>query len=164
MTERSSILMQMDLTSHDSCNADWPIGVQLIAFNPEQHAREARSLLNLAYSSGGGEVIDFENWWPALKADPEYDRNLCFPVFDIESGRMAAFAQCWTTGFVKDIAVSNELRRTGIGRALMRHISQAFYTRGRTKVSLKVQTDNPSGAVEFYTSLGMEAAKPPIGD
>lgn len=154
--EPSSILMEMDLTPLGAYNADWPTGVQRLPFDPDQHAREARNLLNLAYNSGGGEVIAFENWWPALKTDPEYDRNLCFPVFDIETGRMVAFAQCWTTGFIKDIAVSSELRRTGIGRALMKQIFQTFCTLGQTKVTLKVQIENPSGAVKFYTSLGMQ--------
>jgi ribosomal protein S18 acetylase RimI-like enzyme len=96
----------------------------------------------------------FEDWWSSLSNDGEYDPDLCFPVRD-RNGGLVGFAQCWTTGFVKDFVVHPRHRRRGIGRALLLHIFRIFRERGAEAVDLKVQTDNPSGAVRFYESLGM---------
>jgi ribosomal protein S18 acetylase RimI-like enzyme len=132
---------------------NWPRGLHAEAFAPSR-AAEAHALLALAYADGGGSVPSFEMWWSSLSQDPEYDAGLCFPVSDAE-GRLVGFAQCWTTGFVKDFAVHPQHRRRGIGRALLLHIFSVFRERGAQAVDLKVRTDNPSGAVPFYEKLGM---------
>ncbi|MFW6027727.1 MAG: GNAT family N-acetyltransferase, partial [bacterium] len=67
---------------------------------------------------------------------------------------MAASAHCWTTGFIKDIAVAPAYRRRGVGRALMAEIFRAFHRRGAAWVDLKVQADNHS-AIAFYEAIGM---------
>jgi len=46
-------------------------------------------------------------------------------------------------------------RGRGVGLALMAEIFAAFHGRGATTVELKVEADNPSGAVRFYERLGM---------
>ena len=125
-----------------------------------QCAQAARALLNDAYRKGGGAVEDFGAWWPALQSDSEFDPALCFVALDKETGVMAAFAQCWTSGFIKDIAVAAPWRRKALGRALMHRIFQAFKSRGAAQVELKVQADNPHGALAFYASLGMQAVAP----
>jgi ribosomal protein S18 acetylase RimI-like enzyme len=133
-----------------------PPGVVWVDFDAAQHAQAARALLNDAYRKGGGAVEDFGAWWPALMSDSEFDPALCFVALDKEDGVIAAFAQCWTSGFVKDIAVAAPWRRKGLGRALMHRIFQAFKSRGAAQVELKVQADNPHGALAFYASLGMQ--------
>lgn len=67
------------------------------------------------------------------------------------------FAQCWTSAFIKDIAVSHDWRGKGVGRALMAEVFTLFKARGASAVTLKVEADNPSGAVRFYQALGMTA-------
>ena len=59
----------------------------------------------------------FETWWARLQGDPEFDPALCFLVFGSDDV-LAAAALCWTTGFIKDLAVRPEARRRGLGRAL----------------------------------------------
>jgi ribosomal protein S18 acetylase RimI-like enzyme len=136
----------------------WPDGVALAEFDLQRDGLEARDLLNTAYAPGGGEILDFQAWAMRLRGDAEYDPELCFAVRDIASGRMAGFAQCWTSAFIKDIAVAADWRRQGLGHALMAHIFAVFRARGEIAVNLKVEADNPSGAVNFYQSLGMEQA------
>lgn len=131
----------------------WPEEVHLDAFT-EDHAAEMHWLLELAYADGGGSVPPFAEWWSSLSRDSEDHPGLCFPVRDGNSG-LVGFAQCWTTGFVKDFVVHPRYRRRGIGRALLLHIFRIFRERGAEAVDLKVQTDNPSGAARFYESLGM---------
>jgi ribosomal protein S18 acetylase RimI-like enzyme len=133
--------------------AVWPDGTRLKPFS-EGCARDCHALLELAYRDGGGSVPAFGAWWTSLSQDGEFDPALCFPVYDGET-RLAGFAQCWTSGFVKDLGVHPGHRRRGIGRALLTHIFQVFRLRGIEAVSLKVEASNPSGAVQFYQNLGM---------
>lgn len=133
----------------------WPAGIAPTGFQPHRHARAARTLLNDAYRDGGGDVLAFEAWWPALSADPEYRPDLCFVALDARTGTLAGFAQCWSLGFVKDIAVMPAWRRHGLGRALMQQIFRTFQARGIFEVDLKLAADNPSGAAAFYARLGM---------
>ncbi|WP_417485132.1 GNAT family N-acetyltransferase [Maricaulis salignorans] len=133
----------------------WPQGVRPTRFDPHHHARAARALLNIAYTPGGGDVIAFQDWWPALTADPEYRPDLCFIALDAATGEPAGFAQCWSLGFIKDIAVKARWRGRGLGRALMLQVFATFQARGIYEIDLKVAADNPSGAARFYAGLGM---------
>lgn len=133
----------------------WPDGITSAAFEPKLHARAARDLLNTAYAPGGGDVLAFKDWWPALAADPEYRPDLCFAALEADTGELAGFAQCWSLGYIKDIAVAPTWRGRGLGRALMLEIFERFRTRGIFEVDLKVAVDNPSGAAGFYARMGM---------
>ena len=46
-------------------------------------------------------------------------------------------------------------RRRGIAAALLRRVFWEFRRRGVKHVDLKVQVDNPTGAVRLYKELGM---------
>jgi ribosomal protein S18 acetylase RimI-like enzyme len=131
----------------------WPDGVHLVAF-AESAATEVHALLELAYADSEGSVSSFEQWWPSLAQDSEYDPTLCFLACD-SAGSLVGFAQCWLTAFVKDLVVHPRYRRRGIGRALLLHIFSVFQQRGFRAVDLKVLINNPSGALQFYESLGM---------
>ena len=151
MTERPYLLLQRGL--HDlSPNRAWPDGLHLDTFS-DAMAREAHILLETAYASGGGRVPDFERWWSALSSDTEYAPDLCFPVRD-RDGALAGFAQCWTSGFVKDLAVHPDRQRHGLGSTLLLHIFHVFRARGAQTVALKVEADNFPG-IRFYRNLGM---------
>jgi ribosomal protein S18 acetylase RimI-like enzyme len=133
----------------------WPDGICTSAF-AENDASRAHTLLALAYRNGGGSVPPLEEWWQSLRRDSEYDSTLCFSVENRE-GRLIGFAQCWTSAFVKDLAVHPQFRRLGIGRALLLHIFREFQARGALTVDLKVAAKNPTGANALYESLGMRA-------
>jgi len=130
----------------------WPEGVHPGTFS-ESRAANAHALLQLAYATGGGAVGPFEDWWRLLSSDREYSPELCFPVY-AGGEAIVAFAQCWTSAFVKDFAVHPDWQRRGIGRALLLHIFCVFQKKDALAVDLKVEADN-SGAIQFYQSLGM---------
>lgn len=114
----------------------------------------AHKLLAEAYARGGGGVPPrFIDWWTSVSTDEEFDPALCFVALDA-SGEMAGFALCWTSSFVKDIAVAEMHRRKGIGQALLLTAFAALKARGHEQVGLKVELDNPSGAQRLYESLG----------
>jgi len=141
------------LDKRSSAHPVFPSGVVLRAFTPAHHAVKARALLNECYASGGGDVQAFEDWWPALQADAEYDEELCFIVEDERTNLLVAFAQCWTSAFVKDIAVAPSYRKQGVARVLLKVILVCFAARGNAHLDLKVMADN-APAIELYRSLG----------
>jgi ribosomal protein S18 acetylase RimI-like enzyme len=132
----------------------WLNGLRLGEFAVRQ-APQVHALLQSAYARGGGTVAPFGPWWSALAADSEYDPQLCFLAQDSE-GALVGVAQCWTSAFVKDLAVHPLWRRRGIGRALMLEVFQIFRERGASHVALKVEAGN-AAAIRFYQRLGMTA-------
>ncbi len=133
--------------------AVWPEGVHLLGFAME-HAAAVHDVLAVAYVDGGGSVDAFPAWWSSLSTDAEFDPNLIFVAWD--SGfRILGVAQCWTSAFIKDLAVQPDWRRRGLGKALLLHAFGVFKRRGALTVSLKVEPDNPSGAIRLYRRVGM---------
>lgn len=130
----------------------WPAGTGLVTFAPER-AAGVHALLAAAYANGGGSVPPFAQWWTAVSHDAEFDPALCFVVQDA-SGRMIGVAQCWTSAFVKDLAVHRDWRRRGLGRALLLQAFHAFSMRGVGAIDLKVEAGN-AAAIALYESLGM---------
>ncbi|OAI43284.1 hypothetical protein AYO42_06165 [Rhizomicrobium sp. SCGC AG-212-E05] len=132
----------------------WPLSISLRDFTPGQ-AGAVHALLALAYEEGGGSVPAFAPWWETLSADSEYDPALCFTAYD--SGMLVGVAQCWTSGYVKDLAVHPSWRRRGVATALLLHSFHVFAQRRAPRVDLKVETGN-DGAMTFYKSLGFISA------
>ena len=89
-----------------------------------------------------------------MRNDLEYDATVLFLALD-EKDRVIGLAHCWTSAFLKDLAVSALWRRIGIGEALMLHALTVFQARGAVHLDLKVEDDNPSGAERLYRRIGM---------
>jgi ribosomal protein S18 acetylase RimI-like enzyme len=154
MTERLVIRMRRSLADPVR-DPVWPAGIRLVPFEPDRHAEAVHALLVEAYSRGGGYVEPFAIWWPSLRDDSDYDPALVFVAADERDG-IVGVAQCWTSAYVKDLAVAPSMRRQGLGAALLHHAFRIFRDRGSPHIDLKVHADNPSGALRLYRSVGFE--------
>jgi ribosomal protein S18 acetylase RimI-like enzyme len=135
-----------------------PPGVSLRALTTKPDktlVQAAHAVLEAGFWEGGGGAPIFRQWWNALRKDDEFDPALVFLAMDSEG--VAGMAQCWTSAFVKDLAVRPRARRRGIGRALMLAAFHAFARRGATHVDLKVREENEP-AIALYRSLDMHIA------
>lgn len=130
----------------------WPSGIRPVPFD-EVDPRLLRELLAKAFP---GLVPSFSDWYGNLTQDDEFDAALCVPAL-AEDGSVAGFVQCWTSNFVKDLAVAPAHRGKGIGAALMQHAFGMFAERGAPYVDLKVQKDEQP-ARRLYARLGMVQA------
>lgn len=130
----------------------WPEGVYLTALTPDA-AAEVHALLDMAYRGGEGTVAPFSEWWDGLRSDAEFDPSLSFLARD--SGGIVGVLHCWTSGFVKDLAVHPRRRSQGIAVSLLLHAFSVFKERGAKAVDLKVFERNKP-AVRLYLRLGME--------
>lgn len=100
------------------------------------------------------DTAPFDVWWPKLSGDSEFDPALCFLVHDAQ-GRLAAAAQCWTSAYVKDLAVAPFARRNGLAEALMWHVFATFKARGADHVDLKTNLVVNADAARLYRRIGM---------
>lgn len=133
-----------------------PAGVLLATLGPKpakKLTQAAHGVLEAGFWDGGGGAPIFRQWWKALRKDTEFDPNLVFLAID--GADVIGMAQCWTSAFVKDLAVHPRARRRGVGRALMLTVFDAFAARGAPHVDLKVREEN-TGAIAFYRSLRMQ--------
>lgn len=147
---------EKDLTSAETGSLILPHGIVEIAFDPLQHSKPARRLLNEAYANGGGKIVDHDVWWSSLSNDEEYSPETTLVLVKAATGQMVGFAQCWTSAFVKDIAVEKTHRRLGLGAYMILRLSRHFQAEGFKSIGLKVTHDNPNGTVQFYQELGFE--------
>lgn len=152
MTESPGVLRLRRALDDDVEAPILPSRVRFCAFDSSQ-AKHVHTLLDLAYANGEGSVSAFADWWEALSGDAEYDPALCILACDGD-GRLVGVAQCWTSAFVKDLAVHPQWRRCGVGRALLLQVFATFRRRGAPAVDLKVRVDN-ADALAFYESMGM---------
>lgn len=116
-------------------------------------AAGGHSILQSGYQHGGGEVGDFAEWWAAVRNDPEFDPAGMFLAIDA-NGTPVGFAHCWSSAYLKDIAVESDWRRKGVGRALILTAMEYFASAGAKTFRLKVRSDN-SSAERLYRQLGM---------
>jgi ribosomal protein S18 acetylase RimI-like enzyme len=62
-------------------------------------------------------------------------------------------------GWVDDLSVGRAYRKRGLGRALLANSFLAFRERGLTEAGLGVDTENLSGALRLYESVGFRPVK-----
>ncbi|MGE3363984.1 MAG: GNAT family N-acetyltransferase [Rhizobiaceae bacterium] len=132
----------------------WPAGISLKTLaDPDagQTARDAHQLIAEAFDD---MPRDFESWWAWLSGDEDFDPELVFVAYGPD-GRPLGVAQCWSSGYLKDLAVALGARGQGIGEALVLHVFAVFQTRGVSHVDLKTNLIANAAAARLYQRLGM---------
>ena len=155
MAETFVLRMRRDLSGALEV-PQWPPGivVRTLGQKPDRKlVQAAHAVLEAGFWEGGGGAPMFRQWWKALRKDREFDPELVFLAR--EGVDVIGLAQCWTSAFVKDLAVHPRVRRRGIGRALMLAAFNAFAARGATHVDLKVRGEN-TAAIALYHALRMQ--------
>lgn len=132
--------------------ARWPEGVAVRTYRDED-AAAVHALLERAFADSHESVLPFEPWLAWMTGDASFEPRSWW-LAERDSG-LVGVALCWREGWLKDLAVAPELRRHGLGGALLRHVFAAFHERGANEVGLKVDADNPTGAVRLYERAGM---------
>jgi mycothiol synthase len=153
---RSFWQMTMDLDdSFDAGPA--PDGATIRPVVMEVDGPAAQSVLNTAFRSHFGHVEEtFEAWMMQQEADDTWDPTLGL-LAEID-GTIVGFSNNGVideVGYVFELGVLPEMQGRGIGRALLRHSFAMLAGRGIAKGRLGVDTQNVTGAVELYRSIGM---------
>jgi ribosomal protein S18 acetylase RimI-like enzyme len=124
-------------------------------------ARDApavKELLDTAYSGWNDAYVarDRDEWERWMTEHDEFDPRLWFLVE--RDGEVVACALHWREterqGWVKDLVVREDERGRGLAKALLRLGFRAYAERGVERVGLKVDSRNPTGALQLYERLG----------
>jgi ribosomal protein S18 acetylase RimI-like enzyme len=135
----------------------WPEGVEVRTFR-EEDAHEVKDLLDLAYKEEFHHTAAaFENWRRFMLEDPMFDPEAWFLA--VAEGQIVAAALNWDEGYVKDLVVHPDWRGRGLGKALMLQTFGEFSRRGLTRVTLKTDSNNPTGAWRLYERVGMKTER-----
>jgi len=130
-----------------------PEGITLRTFEPADAAAVHR-LLDEAYAGWDSRYVPtaHDEWVRWMTGDPEFDADVWWLAE--RNGDLAGCALHWSSGWLKDIAVSPSERGRGLGAALVQRGLFEFAERGHPRVGLKVDAANPTGAVRLYERLG----------
>ncbi|WP_249584725.1 GNAT family N-acetyltransferase [Pseudomonas viridiflava] len=130
--------MRRDLTAALP-HAPWPPGVTCVSLTP-RHSLQAHSLLTQSHLLEDGQWLRHPDWLDAFEHNPEFDRSRCFVAID--SDHVLGVINCWTSAFIKDLAVHPDDRNRGIGTALLHHLFVHLKRCGEAAVDLKVMENN----------------------
>ena len=148
---REILRMELDVTQEPRPPV-WPDGVSVRTYRDDD-AAAVHTLMVEAFADNAEVVLPFDRWQPWMTDDPGFDAGVWFLA---EAGaELVGACLCWAEGWVKDVGVRPAWRGRGLGEALLREAFAEFHRRGLATVGLKVDSDNPTGAVRLYERVGM---------
>ena len=151
------ILRMQRVLSGDLPEPPWPDGVKLRTYTDDDGER-VHTLLDEIYGAWDPTHVPepHADWLAFMTSSSDFDPELWFLVE--RDGALVACALHWREtsgrGWVKDIVVREEERGRGIAKALLQHAFRVYAARGAKQVGLKVDSTNPTGAIQLYERLG----------
>ena len=151
------ILRMQRVLSGDLPEPPWPDGVKLRTYTDDDGER-VHTLLDEIYGAWDPTHVPepHADWLAFMTSSSDFDPALWFLVE--RDGALVACALHWREtsgrGWVKDIVVREDERGRGIAKALLQHAFRVYAARGATQVGLKVDSTNPTGAIQLYERLG----------
>jgi ribosomal protein S18 acetylase RimI-like enzyme len=135
----------------------WPEGLTVRSY-ADTDSRAVHALLDEAYSAWDTTYVPVSHagWLTFMTDHAEFDPALWFLVE--RDGALVAAALHWEEfegrGWVKDLVVRESERGRGLAKALLRHGFRSYKARGADRVGLKVDSTNPTGAIQLYEREG----------
>lgn len=140
----------------------WPRDVTVRSYR-DADGELIHALLDSAYSAWDEHYVKrtHDQWLSHMTAHTEFDPAMWLVVE--RDGDLVGCALFWKEeqrrGWLKDIAVAEGERGHGIARALLHLGFRTYAERGAERVGLKVDSTNPTGAVELYERVGFVAER-----
>ncbi len=93
---------------------NWPAGIRIYAINAKdkKQAMAAHAVLGVRLLRGRWRRAKFLKWWSQLRKDGSSIPRSFFLASDVDG--VVGICQCWTSNFIKDVAVVPRARRRGI--------------------------------------------------
>jgi ribosomal protein S18 acetylase RimI-like enzyme len=138
----------------------WPNGFRASTYDPSE-ADAFHGALDEAFAEEWGHEPDLGLDWRSVRERRHPDRSLWFAVKDGDDMAAAAVAdeERGGMGWVAAIGVRKPWRRRGLGKALLLHCFRALHARGKRKIGLGVDAENPTGATRLYERAGMHVER-----
>jgi mycothiol synthase len=157
---RTFLNLEIDL-AEPPATPIWPAGVAVHRFR--RHLDEA------AVHAAGEEAfrdhwrpdaMDLDEWLAFRFERPDLDLDLWWVAWDGEevAGSLLAF-ESPLGGYIDSLSVRRPWRGRGLGRALLQEAFAELRRRGLPRAYLGVDSENPTGALRLYESVGMHPSK-----
>ena len=152
--------MTMPLTDSSPSPA-WPEGVQVRTFDQERDTRAVYALVQDAFADNERHTAESFEEWQAFMIDRDaFEPGLWFIAES--DGEIVGCVLCpdyEDEGWIRQLAVSRDWRRRGLGTALLRQAMSELRRRGRREIGLVVDSWNRTGAKELYEHAGMQVTR-----
>jgi mycothiol synthase len=154
--------MQRSLRDLPATPPPTPDGVSIRPLDPTDDAdmRTFHRILDTAFrDTPDYQPRTYDQWreWADAQPSVAWDEWLVATVDGTPAGVLQSSNQSLEDdeGWVKMLAVSREHRRRGAGEALLRHAFALYAAKGRAKVGLGVDLENPTEPARLYQAVGM---------
>lgn len=142
---------------------DWPDGISVRTFRDEDEQAVYKVQQETFSDQRDFQREPFEDWRHWARREP-FEPELWFLAS--EGDELVGVCLCrpeWSgddeLGWVSVIGVRRPWRRRGLGAALLLHAFRELRARGKTRVGLGVDGENPTGAVRVYERVGMTVGR-----
>jgi mycothiol synthase len=137
----------------------WPDGLRVLPYD-DAEAEAFHSALDEAFAEEWGHEPERLVDWRAIRERRSPDRSAWAVVKDGDEivAAVVAEEEHWSVGWIHSIGVRPRWRRRGLGEALLLHTFRELYRRGRGRIGLGVDAQNPTGATRLYERVGMHVA------
>ncbi|MGD8622001.1 MAG: GNAT family N-acetyltransferase [Anaerolineales bacterium] len=138
---------------------EWPQGIQVRAFVPDQDDRMTYQVVQDAFERPTRSHYSFEMWKQHMLRPGSYRPELWKLAFSGDElvGVCLGFDYP-DEGWIRQLGVIETWHGRGLGSALLRDAFVTFYADGKRKVGLTTESDNPD-AIEFYRRVGMSVRR-----
>jgi len=135
----------------------WPPGIAARRFRRRRDEAAVHAASEEAFRDHWRpDSMDLDEWLAFRFERPDLDLDLWWVAWDGEqvAGSLLAF-QSPLGGYIDTLSVRRPWRGRGLGRALLREAFAELRRRGLPRAYLGVDSENPTGAMGLYESVGM---------
>ena len=139
----------------------WPPGIVVRRFRRHRDEAGVHAAGEEAFQDHWRpDRMDLDEWLACRFERPDLDLDLWWVAWDGEevAGSLLAF-ESPLGGYIDSLSVRRRWRGRGLGRALLREAFAGLRRRGLPKAYLGVDSENPTGAMGLYTSVGMRPSR-----
>ena len=153
---RTFLRLQIDLAEPPAAPI-WPPGITVRRFRRHRDEAAVHAATDEAFQDHWRPArIDLDEWLAFRFETPDLELDLWWVAWDGEdvAGSSLAF-ETPLGGYVDSLSVRRPWRGRGLGRALLREAFAELRRRGLPRAYLGVDSENPTGAMGLYESVGM---------
>jgi mycothiol synthase len=139
---------------------EWPAGFAVAPIEASEVDR-FHVALDEAFAEEWGHEPEHGVDWASIRTRRHPDQSLWFAVKESDEIAAAAVAdeEGGADGWVSAIGVREPWRRRGLGHALLLHCFRELHARGKRRIALGVDAENPTGATRLYERAGMRIVR-----
>jgi mycothiol synthase len=159
VARREFLRMRIDMTQPPA-RAEWPAGIGLRTFVPQQDERATFEALEEAFADHWGHLPAVFDEWVTRTTATSFDPSLWLLATEGDEIVGSSLGSVGPEGgWITGVGTRRPWRRRGISTALMLELLGEFWRRDVRSVALGVDGQSLTGAARMYERLGMRVVE-----